>query len=102
MDPAASMRHVLVHYNEIALKGKNRGYFEQKLLGSLKRGLSGLGFERVKRLYGRLLVEFRGEVPWEEAARRLSRTFGVSHYERALRTELDLEAIRAALAGALE
>src|SRR6185503_15906815 len=101
MDFASPMRHVLVHYNEIALKGKNRGYFERSLIDALRFALRGLGWKKVKRLYGRLLVEFRGEIPWGEVERRLSRVFGVSHFERARRTALDLEAIEAALADSL-
>ena len=101
MDSPEPMRHLLVHYNEIALKGKNRRFFEQKLVEALRRGLRGLGFERVRRLYGRLLVEFRQEIPWEEARRRLSRIFGVSHFARARPAPLDLEGISANLVQAL-
>src|SRR5574341_1339767 len=101
MDPSSSMRHVLVHYNEIALKGKNRRFFEAKLVDALKLALRGLGFKKVKRLQGRLLVEFRGEIAWDEARRRLARVFGVSHFARARRTAPDLEALRAAIGEAL-
>jgi thiamine biosynthesis protein ThiI len=101
MDFTSPMRHVLVHYNEIALKGKNRGYFERSLIDALRYALRGQGWKKVKRLYGRLLVEFRGEIPWQEVERRVSRVFGVSHFERARRTPLDLEAIRVALGESL-
>jgi len=98
MDPRAGMRHLLVHYNEIALKGKNRRSFEELLVESLRRALRGLGFRRVQRVQGRLLVEFRDEIQWEETRRRLARTFGISHFARARRVELDLDALRAGLA----
>src|SRR5262245_13406388 len=101
MDPSASMRHLLVHYNEIALKGKNRRFFEEKLLGALRFALGGLGFRRVKRLSGRLLVEFRQEVPWDQVRERVSRVHGVSHFARARKVALDLAALKEALGEAL-
>src|ERR1041385_5461854 len=101
MDPSTSMRHLLVHYNEIALKGKNRRTFEEKLLGSLRHALSGLGWKRTKRLSGRLLVEFEGDIPWEEARARVARVHGVSHFGRARRTPLDLDSVQAVIGEAL-
>ncbi len=95
------MRHLLVHYDEIALKGKNRKFFEDKLMAALRRGLSGLGWKKVRRLYGRLLVEFGGEIPWGQVQERVSRICGVSHFARALRTPLDLEALREAVENCL-
>ncbi len=92
------MRHVLVNYNEIALKGKNRHFFEEKLVSALRLALSGLGFRKVKRLQGRIMIEFREDVPWEETRSRLARVFGVSHFAPARPTPLDMDALRAAVA----
>ncbi len=92
------MRHVLVNYNEIALKGKNRRFFEEKLVSALRLALSGLGFRKVKRLQGRILIEFREDVPWEETRSRLARVFGVSHFAPARPVPLDVDSLRAAVA----
>jgi len=101
METINSMHLLLVHYNEIALKGKNRRFFEDKLIAALRRGLSGLGWKRVRRLYGRLLVEFHGSIPWESVRGRVSRICGVSHFTRALRTSLDIESIQEGLENCL-
>jgi thiamine biosynthesis protein ThiI len=86
-------RYLLVHYGEIALKGKNRRSFEDALIRSLKRALVGLGVASAQRLYGRLLLEFRDDVPEIEAAARLRRLYGVSHFEPAARCALDLDRV---------
>ena len=101
MDPSASMRHLLVHYNEIALKGKNRRSFEEMLLRSLRHALDGLGWKRTRRLPGRLLVEFHGDIPWDEVRARVSRVHGVSHFARARKAALELEAVKAVLSESL-
>ncbi|MGH9361001.1 MAG: tRNA sulfurtransferase, partial [Thermoanaerobaculia bacterium] len=94
-------RHVLIHYNEIALKGRNRRAFEERLIAGVQRALAGLPVARVKRLYGRILAEFSGEIPWDEARPRLARVFGVAHFGRAYDAPCGLEAIREALSSAL-
>ena len=39
---------ILIHYHEIALKGKNRSWFERRLIKNIKRQLSGLPFTKVQ------------------------------------------------------
>ena len=62
--------YVLVHYSEIALKGRNRTYFENSLVDSLRKALKGLGMDQVKRLYGRILLRFRDNAPFDELRER--------------------------------
>jgi tRNA uracil 4-sulfurtransferase len=104
MNLVAPLRHLLVHYNEIALKGRNRRFFEEKLVDALRIALWGQGWKRVKRLFGRLLVEFEEgvEIAWEEVRLRVSRVFGVSNFSPALLAPLDIEKIEAVLGEALE
>lgn len=48
---------VLVHYGELALKGGNRKYFENKLLNNLKIKFKDYKNLSVKKLFGRFLIE---------------------------------------------
>jgi len=73
----------LIHYGELALKGNNRGYFENKLIENIRNACSG----RVKRLNGRLVME-NGDME------RLRNIFGIKWYAEAYRVEKDLESIR--------
>jgi thiamine biosynthesis protein ThiI len=74
--------HVVVHYSEIGLKGRNRPNFEERLRRNLERALQPLG-GRVSRLYGRLLCELDDGADWADAQERLRRVFGVAFFGRA-------------------
>lgn len=88
--------HVLVHYGEVGLKGRNRPAFEKALIDNISRTLAGLHIKAVRKLYGRLLVDLSPESPWEEVRDRLGRVCGVVHFSPAHRVEASLEAIEAA------
>lgn len=86
---------VLLRYGELALKGKNRGQFENRLLANVRQALADFPGLRVRRAYGRLLVEL-GDAPFAEVAERLGRVFGLVSFSPAVRTPLDLPAIQEA------
>lgn len=82
---SASTQGVLIHYHEIALKGKNRAFFENKLAENIKKSLKSLGIFEVKRLSGRLLVRLadkRGlQTDWRGLVEeRLKKVFGIAHF----------------------
>ena len=53
---------ILIHYHEIALKGKNRPFFERKLLQNIKKALKGrVNPNAVKREYGRLVIQLKAD-----------------------------------------
>lgn len=85
--------YIVIHYNEIALKGKNRVFFEQKLKENVKRALRGLGARRISRAESRILVEI-GQSNLPEAMERLKHIFGVSSYSPALAVKTDLKEIK--------
>ena len=86
----------LVHYGEVGLKGKNRAFFEKKLVQNIKMSLKGMGCAEVRRIYGRLLVMLRPEADVEAIRARLGKVMGIAHFEIALETALDISSIRAA------
>ena len=84
--------HVVLRYHEIALKGRNRPFFVERLAANARRLTADLG-SRVHVLAGRLRVDLPDEVPWDEAERRLSGLFGVANFSRAFEAPLDIEAL---------
>ena len=86
----------LVHYGEIGLKRGNRSYFEKKLAQNIKLSLKGIGCAEVRRIYGRLLVMLHPEAAIETIRERLGRVMGIAHFELALATGQDINAIQAA------
>jgi thiamine biosynthesis protein ThiI len=83
------MNSVVVHYKELALKGKNRPWFVQILVRNLRRTLAGLGVATVRSVMGRVEIEFDREIEWEEVCRRLRFVVGVANFSRAGRSTLD-------------
>jgi thiamine biosynthesis protein ThiI len=74
--------HVILRYHEIALKGRNRPFFVERLAVNARRLFADLG-GRVHVLAGRLRLELPDEVRWDEAERRLRGLFGVANFSRA-------------------
>ncbi len=81
----------LIHYHEVALKGRNRPWFEKRLVRNLKRALAPLAPVRVRRLYGRILVDGLDAIDPAAVADRMRRVFGVASFARAHEIERDLD-----------
>ena len=83
------MNSIVVHYQEIALKGKNRPWFLGRLVRNLRRALSDLDVRTVRALMGRVEVVLGpGAVP-SEVSERISRVFGIANFSYANSTPLD-------------
>jgi thiamine biosynthesis protein ThiI len=77
------MTSVVIHYKELALKGKNRPWFIQLLVRNLKTALAGLHVASVSSSMGRIELELRPDSPREEVRERLSRVFGIANFSFA-------------------
>jgi tRNA uracil 4-sulfurtransferase len=87
------MKSVVVHYQEIALKGNNRPWFIARLVRNLKQAVSDLDIRGVRVLMGRIEIQLGPEATWEAAKERLARVFGVGNFAQAGRAPLDVDAI---------
>ena len=87
------MQSVIVHYQEIALKGRNRPWFIARLVRGLRSATSDLDIKSVKALMGRIEIVLGPQATWEAVRDRVSRVFGVGNFARAGRAPLDVDAI---------
>lgn len=92
---------IICHYDEIALKGKNREYFEKKLVENiiykLTRDVGQPENWKVKRIAGRILIEIKKEL--EKDINKflvLREVFGIVNFSFALEVSQDLEEIKKA------
>jgi len=85
------MQSVIVHYQEIGLKGRNRPWFIGRLVKNLREATADLDVRDVRALMGRIEVVLGPEVGWETVKERLASVFGVANFARAGRTALDIE-----------
>lgn len=96
------MRCAIVHYHELALKGRNRDYFEDRLVHNIQLALSDLGVRQVENLRSRIRVILPSEASSEILRQRLSRVCGIANFSLANSVPLDLvspnfEALSAAI-----
>jgi thiamine biosynthesis protein ThiI len=87
------MDALVAHYHEIGLKGRNRDFFESALARNLKRALRGTGYTRVRRGFGRVVVDFDEVNDVAEAGERAARVFGVAYVGVGRRVTPDIDAI---------
>jgi len=93
---------VLVRYHEIALKGRNRPFFVQRLAGNLRRATADIEGVSVRVLAGRIAVDFPAAVAWETARERVGAVLGVANFSRTYQVAADLDALKTAAVAALE
>ena len=91
------MNSIVVHYQEIALKGKNRPWFLGRLVRNLRRALSDLDIVAVRALMGRIEIQLGPGASREQAGERVRRTFGIANFSYARRTVLDIDTIARAI-----
>ncbi|MBN1568488.1 MAG: tRNA 4-thiouridine(8) synthase ThiI [Acidobacteria bacterium] len=89
---------IVIHYHEINLKGKNRGWFENHLHQNVVSALKGLQYNSVQRFAGRLLIELNPESSFEEITSRLKAIFGIANFAVAWEVAAEMDALQAGLA----
>ncbi len=90
------MEYIICHYHEIGLKGKNRKFFEEKLVENIKKALPKGSFEFVKRISGRIIVKLtqRGIKQKNEIKESLKNVFGIVYFALATCCDQRLEVIK--------
>ncbi|MBR4409109.1 MAG: hypothetical protein IKT11_05260, partial [Bacteroidales bacterium] len=82
-------KNILVRYDEIALKKRNRGWFEDILLNNIRSSIGELG--TAKKFRGRMEIELYDESSLDEIIGRLKFIPGISGFSPAVRLPLDAE-----------
>ncbi|MGD9679038.1 MAG: tRNA uracil 4-sulfurtransferase ThiI [Vulcanibacillus sp.] len=85
--------YILVRYGEIALKGKNRNSFEEKLVKNIRIVLREFQGIKVSKTYGRIYVHLNG-VPHESVIQSIRKVFGVHSLSLVIKTDIELESIK--------
>ena len=90
---------ILIKLGEIVLKGLNRKSFEDTLIKSIKRRLSGVGRFDIRYAQSTIRVEpLDDDTDMDEAVECVSRIFGIAAFARACVTDKDIGSIKTAAA----
>ena len=77
------MKSVVIHYQEIALKGKNRPWFVARLVKNIKEATKDLDIKEVRALMGRIELVLGPTATWEGVRDRVALVFGVGNFAKA-------------------
>jgi thiamine biosynthesis protein ThiI len=86
---------VVVHYAELALKGRNRPWFINTLVRTIREALADQDVVRVQPLMGRIGIQLGPRAEWQAIRERLAHLPGIGNFSRATHTTADVEAIGA-------
>ncbi len=89
------MTSFLLRYQELALKGRNRPWFQRQLIRNLHRALAGLGVREVRVPMGRIEVVMADGADVAAVRERLRLVSGLANFSTVTRVEPTLEAITA-------
>lgn len=88
------LRTILIRYDEIGLKGRNRKFFENCLLNNIKRAFSGLDGVRFRLPRGRIMVDMPSSLA-DECAKRLAFVPGIASFSIGYPVNPDFEEMAA-------
>jgi thiamine biosynthesis protein ThiI len=91
------MNSIVVHYKELALKGRNRPWFVKVLIQNLKIALADVGVRAVRHVMGRLEIELGTDASWPVIRDRVSRVFGIANFSFAGRSPHDFEGLASSI-----
>ena len=84
-----------VSMGEIALKGGNRKYFEDRLIKQMSRGIKDLGYNKIYKEQGKIYVEAE-DYKFPQMINRLQKVFGLVYISPCIRVDKDVEVIQKA------
>jgi len=88
---------VVVHFQELSLKGRNRPWFVQALMRTIRSVLLDLDVDQVALAGGGIRIRFREEGHWPEVRARLARLPGIANFAKAVQVPAEVDAMAEAV-----
>jgi thiamine biosynthesis protein ThiI len=85
---------IIIHYNEIAIKGKNRIFFEKKLISNICASINKK--HKITRHYGFILIDINNPTLEEinTLEQKLTKIPGIANFSFAFKSPLDFEILK--------
>jgi len=90
--------HIIIHYDEITLKGGNRPFFERVLMNNIMEFIKDIKYDKIYKDGGKIIIEINSEgeqtlVRLQNLKEILKNIPGISNFYFAVSEEKDLEKI---------
>ena len=90
--------HIIIHYDEITLKGGNRPFFERVLMNNIREFLSNIKYNKIYKEGGKIIIEIFSEgeqafVRLQELKEILKNIPGISNFYFAVSADKNIEKI---------
>lgn len=87
--------HIICHYGEIGLKGRNRPVFEKQLIKNIKKSfeLNDIKYGSINRISGRILIK-NPKSDWNKIKQSLKNVFGIVNFSGVIESGNDIEDIK--------
>ena len=92
---------VVIHYLELALKGRNRSWFVHTLVRTIRLVLKDLDVRETRLETGRILVHLRPDADWVDVRARIARIPGIANFGFAVTVPPDVGAMGDAIVARL-
>src|SRR3984893_6304998 len=91
------MTSIVIHYKELALKGRNRPWFVKILVRNLKTALADFDIRSIRSVMGRIEIDLGAATSWESVRERVGHVFGIANFSHAARAPHDFDALASAI-----
>src|SRR5580765_4654998 len=95
------MTSIVVHYKELALKGRNRPWFVKILIRNLRTALGDFDIRSIRSAMGRIEIDLGAAASWESVRERVRRVFGIAYFSSAARAPHDFQTLASAIVAEL-
>ena len=85
---------ILLHYSEIALKLKNRSYFEKIFISNINKHIQGLNYSKIELNAARVFIHKININDWHKFKSRIKNIMGLQHATLVIETKTNLDDIK--------
>ena len=87
---------IVIHYSEIALKGKNRKYFENLFINNIRKHIQGFQYSSIRLYESRILVNDVNPNDWINLKKILFNVMGLENFILMIQCKSELEDLKKA------
>jgi len=85
--------HIIIHYDEIALKGGNRPFFERVLMSNIKKFLKDIKYNKIYKEEGKIILDLDEKTDFKKTREILKNIPGISNFCFAISAKKNIEVI---------